>query len=114
MADEIKIQPRTQQVYRLDEILKGMELPDSPFLTIRHEGKSGSIQDSHITNEQLLSVPGIGGTWWRYSHTTNEDCPIFYWHSKNEYPFTLFVDVEDDESNEKALWITPKGFPRKQ
>lgn len=104
--------PVPYNIYTLEEITT-LNLKDSPALIVHNRN---GVQDSHITEEELLSVPGIKQTKWKYIRTTHEWIPIFTYAS--EEPWETYFDSEpyrsDFKQSENDLWITPKGFPRKQ
>lgn len=106
----LKAYPRRGVIYTLRDILEKLQLDDSPFLYC----DGGVIQTSHVTNEQLLSVPGMAETRWEYLRTTSEWIPLFL---SVDSSGTVPVDVEpntDPDAKPGSLWITPRGFPRKQ
>lgn len=110
-------EPRAGSVYTTEEIINKLALADSPSLNFRHNGRRGCVQDSHLTKEQLLSVPGMGERRWKYERTTYEWIPVFNY--VDERPITDVVDLEpyfdfDGTDDRKSWWATPKGFPRDQ
>ena len=104
--------PRRGQIYTLREILTLLELHDSPSLGVMLDGKRGVIQDAHLTEEQMLGVPGMADTKWRYAYTTDEWIPVFDYVGPIAQ-LRACLDYEPD-FNHDGLWVTPKGFPRKQ
>lgn len=105
--------PIPHTVYTLKEITK-LYLRDSPALMCT---SNSAVQDSHITEKELLSVPGIENTKWKYIRETNEWIPIFTYCS--DEPWETYFDSEPyrgccPSTNGDSLWITPKGFPRDQ
>jgi hypothetical protein len=109
--------PKAGQVYTLAQIENELNLDDSPSLSFRRiDGKRGLMQTSHLTKEELLSIPGMADSEWQYLRTTSEWIPLFTYVGVAD-PKTL-VDVEpwEDDFGDQPdlLWITPKGFPRKQ
>lgn len=110
--------PQTNGVYSLREICENLRLLDSPQLLIHIDDKSSVIQDAHINHEELLTIPGIAETQWRYLRTTEEWIPLFTYSHLNTRPITDFVDVgpeiDMDGKKTEELWVTPKGFPRIQ
>jgi hypothetical protein len=110
--------PVRGEVYTLKEVLQ-LQLRDGPSLIIQNpRGKfpaEGVIQNGHVTDSELLSVPGFAETRWKFSHETSEWIPIF--HYTEEIDIRTFVDIEvyEDVLEERpVLWITPKGFPRER
>lgn len=120
-AQRKRMYPVRGNWYTLHQIEKQLSLEDSASLSFEYKGREGCIQNSHLTAEQLLSVPGIADSKWRYRSTTNEWIPVFEY--ADERPITDFVDLErwfDSDYNgggqysDDVWWATPKGFPRKQ
>ena len=109
-----KIQPIKGQVYSLRNVIQDLELLDSPHLCFISKREQGEvIQTSHLTEEELLSVPGFAETQWRYLYTTYEWIPIFRYVGRVE-ELPQYIDWESDIDNPGHLWVTPKGFPREQ
>lgn len=81
-------------------------------------GVDGVIQNSHLTEEQLLSVPGLADTVWQYLRTTHEWIPIFRYVGTTDLREVLDVELganpDWDRDQRKWWWATPKGFPREQ
>lgn len=106
-------------VYSLNDIVNCLELRDGPSLGFHYNGKEGVIQDSHLSAEELLSVPGLGDTTWKYIRETNEWIPVFQYHGEIE-DLLATVDLEPysdttfPEHADLYWWVTPKGFPREQ
>lgn len=108
--------PKSGQVYTLAEIFK-LELRDSPFLRFAHRGKICVIQDGSLGREELLAVPGMVDSLWRYEYETAEWCPLFMY--VGTAPITDLVDIEpwfNRASNrlEDGFWVTPKGHRSEQ
>ena len=109
--------PQKGRIYTLENIFK-LTLPDTPFLRIIIDPTLGefeqdnlaSVQDSHITREQLLSIPGIASTSWRYDKTTSEDIPLFTYIARQ--PWSEFFKAEPYPDTNQ-WWVTPRAFPRK-
>lgn len=99
--------PVRNQNYTLHEILNSLRLPDSPFLLI--DEQNNCIQSSHITQEELLQVPGISGTRWRYVRTTHEWIPLFRY--VDDRCISNFCDIQATHDG-NGKWVTPKGYPR--
>ena len=109
--------PVRGQQYTLREVFN-LNLRDSPHLGVTIDGKDGVIQNSHLTEEEMLTIPGFADTKWTYRYETDEWIPIFQYAKLNP-PIENFVDHEpaiDAWSHEETdeLWIIPKGFPREQ
>jgi hypothetical protein len=112
-----KVYPQRGHVYTLHEVEKVLDLDDSAHLGIVYQGKRTVIQTSHLTADQLLSVPGFKDTFWRYLYTTHEWIPVFEYDVDENRPITDFVDVEqwlEQDGPTEGWWCTPKGFPREQ
>lgn len=112
------INPKRHQVYTYSEICK-LYLRDTPHLGFQHKNIPGVIQTSHLTEEQLLSVPLLLDSKWVYVRETFEWIPIFTFSSQNTISITDLVDLEKCKSSkryfdEDTWWATPKGFPRPQ
>ncbi len=119
--------PYPGNIYTLAQIME-QDLPDAPSLGFRMapnpsapaeiESVLAVIQDSHLTVEQLLYVPGLADTEWRYIRTTNEQVPVFNYAGELE-KLLACVDIEPEIGNfgqEECYgwWVTPKGYPRPQ
>jgi hypothetical protein len=85
-------QPIGGQVYTLEQILKQLDLDDSPFLRFQHEGAICVIQDGPLPDDELLAVDGLAQTKWRYQYTTHELCPLFMY--VGDTPITELVVIE--------------------
>ena len=101
--------PSRGEIYTLQEIEETLHLKDSPCLLFHHNKTECVIQNSHITSEDLLGIPGFAQTLWRYIHTTEEWIPVFV---STESSILEFVDVAIGVRG--GVWVTPKGFPRYQ
>lgn len=103
--------PKQGHVYSLREVYS-LELGDAPCLMVLIGDHRYPVQDSHVTEEQLLSVPGLADTQWEYKRTTHEWVPVFNMEQYGGTKAETFFDVQRLEA-EDSYWITPKGFPRK-
>lgn len=107
--------PVKGSVYTLAQVFD-LNLLDSPSLGFSYSGRQCVIQDSHVTVEELLTVPDLALTEWRYVRTTNEWIPVFE-AVKNDAVIAC-VDIEPEfdphEETSERFWVTPKGFPRPQ
>lgn len=105
--------PRRGEEYSFEELLQ-LTLDDDANLSFVHEGLNAVIQSTHITDAELLSVPGFSQTRWRYIRTTSEWIPIF--HAVDSEEVLKCVDVEPSacKFTTPHWWATPKGFPREQ
>lgn len=110
-----KVLPRRGALYTLQQILKHLALEDSPVLGFIHKNVLCSIATSHVTSEELLSIPGAAQSNWKYLYTTNDYIPVFDFVGAD---IEKFVNIEQeynpDGSYSKSFWVTPKGFPRRQ
>lgn len=111
--------PVKGQSYTVEEICK-LDIRDMPSLCFKHRGLPGVIQQSHLTQEQFMSVPGMKESRWIYERETSEWIPIFYFDTNAiQLPITALVDIEIEINTyklnpTKGWWATPKGFPRDQ
>lgn len=114
-----KVYPKCGTIYTYKEIVEILTLRDSPSLNFSHKNMLGVIQESHLTQEQLLSVPGMIDTTWRYVRETLEWIPLFD-YSGDINKLLEVIDIEPAsefyQSNQPITcwWATPKGFPRNQ
>ena len=104
--------PKRGETYSLQQIWEVLDLRDSPCLLVYINGIEGVIQEAHVSQEQFLSVPNFASTQWKYLYETHEWIPVFRYADKT--PITDYVDYVDNNDRQGELWITPKGFPRKQ
>lgn len=99
--------------YTLEQMYQ-MNLGDLPCLQIRDVGV---VQDSHLTEEELLGIPGMKDTRWLFVRTTSELIPVFIYALTNP-PYTDFFEAVRYKDPYKYMtdghWITPKGYPRAQ
>ncbi|BAG41508.1 hypothetical protein [Ralstonia phage phiRSL1] len=104
--------------YTLRQILSELTLDDSPSLNFTVLGVDGVIQTSHVTEEQMLSVPYMADTVWQYVRTTREWIPIFTYVGNGDLREVLDLELwkreEWEKDRPKFWWATPKGFPRQQ
>lgn len=87
--------------------LCSMSVSGHLFLQFKHGGRTYIVQDSHLTDAELLSVPGFASSVWRYSWTIHEDIHLFMYEDRR--PITDFVDIADSDAS--GALVTPKGFP---
>lgn len=119
MAEPIQ-RPRQNQTYLLSEVYN-LFLRDGPHFSIEledvdHNLQVACIQDSHVTEEEMLSILGFKDTQWVYVRETEEWIPIFKYAKSNQRPITDFVNYEKSTCpyTTDVFWVTPKGFPREQ
>lgn len=107
--------PVKGSIYDLAEVFD-LNLLDSPSLGFSYNGRQCVIQDSHVTVEEVLSVPGLAATEWRYVRTTSEWIPVF--EAINDAAVIACLDIEPEfdphDEDAERFWVTPKGFPRSQ
>ena len=114
-VDAMVEQPSIGVTYSTRDMLTTLELRDAPGMLVEIDGQLSYIQDSHVTEDQLLSIPGLANQLWEYLYETSEWCPVFKYRGPD--PITEFVDYEENRDSfglEDHWWITPKGFPREQ
>lgn len=110
---QVRRYPETGHIYTLEQIMRELHLRDCPALMVSFEDKLSCVQDSHLSEQELLSVPGFAKTKWRYIRETSEWIPVFHWADSAD-PKT-FLDVEPSKDDpDRYHWVTPKGFPREQ
>lgn len=103
--------PQRGHVYTLQQIEKALDLRDSPCLEFVHDNELAVLQTSHLSENELLAVPGFADTQWRYVLETYEWIPVFRYVDTR--PITDFVDITViTEYGETEYWATPKGHPR--
>lgn len=114
--------PRQGQTYLLNEIFNLYTIMrQGPYLCIKLEDADGVvrdayIQDTHVTEEEMLSVPGFKDTQWTFVQETNEYAPVFNYATSNQRPITDFVDYKKSIRDYVYdplfyFWVTLKGFP---
>lgn len=111
--------PRRGEVFTGAEVMQ-LPLRDSPSLCVPVkwdadvEHDEAPIQDAHLTQDELLSVPGFSESRWRFLFETDEWIPVFDFVGTADEALA-FVDVSkewDDTYQQHRWWVTPKGFPR--
>lgn len=107
------MRPIRSVIYTSEQVLKELKLRDSPFFRLQHRGKLTPIQISHVTTNDLLSIPGFAELEWIYRYETDEWIPVF--DAADDEAVAKLLDFEPWEGKEdKHFWATPKMFPRKQ
>ncbi|BCM95215.1 hypothetical protein [Burkholderia phage FLC6] len=110
--------PRMNAFYTLEQVQNHLILKDSAFLQFEYQGQTATIQDSDLTIEQMLALPGLKDTIWQYLYTTSEWIPIFKARDLEEV--LKFVDIEQENlapyarDDKPGWWVTFKGHPRAQ
>ena len=110
-----RIYPVRGNIYSYAEITN-LYLRDSEHLMFDHQetGQRCVVQTSHVTEEELLSIPRFAETKWRYMRETDEWVPLFQFvEHAGEPNIETFLDIEQDGDDE-GFWCVPKAFPRKQ
>ena len=108
--------PQRGRVYTTAELYK-LELDDAPALICID--RSG-VQNAHLSDEELLSVPGFAALRWAYAYRTSEWIPVFYLCPGQDEALRACVDVEpwvDSVTGQvvPGAWnVTPRGYPREQ
>lgn len=136
--------PVRNTVYTARQVLTVLTLKDSAFFKFRRhspfqrvgDGKDADrlqlmealsfgvdvdcvLQNSHVTDKELLSVPGFAESRWEYLFTTDEWIPIFRLASDQprdevERWFDLEHEIGEYGQLINSWSVTPKGFPREQ
>lgn len=107
------MRPIRSLTYTSEQVFRELKLRDSPFLRLYHCDKLTPIQTSHITPDELLSIPGFAELEWIYRYETDEWIPVF--DAADDKAVAKLLNFEPWEGKEdKHLWTTPKMFPRKQ
>lgn len=114
-----KIYPKCGTIYTYKEIVEILTLRDSPHLGFSHENWLGVIQNSHLTEEEFNSIPGMNETTWRYVRETSEWIPLFEYVGEIDKLLSVIDIVPANENFVRgqpfnSWWATPKGFPRNQ
>jgi hypothetical protein len=135
-----KIYPKRGGVYTLREVEIVLELRDSAHLGFWHDLGAAwvcascanddddcpyvhnhkvqcVIQTSHVTRDDLLSIPGFADSKWKYRYETDEWIPVFEFVGTDIQQFVNIVPSLCDynlDRDPNSQWVTPKGFPRKQ
>ena len=117
------VEPRRGTVYTTRDIFNELALADTPSLQIVWNGRTHPVQTSHLSDANIVSWldAGAGNRLWRYERTTSEWIPVFI-YVDDRLPIDIldaerwkFQDYEPEyHQHNGALWITPRGFPRKQ
>ncbi len=114
-----RVCPRSGQVYTLNEI-SGLYLRDSACLRGFIGEQHVTIQNSHLTEEEFLAVPGAAESRWRYVRETDEWIPVFEFVGP-ENGIAQFCDISFSfdwktmaYKREDHLFVTPKGHPCRQ
>lgn len=107
--------PRPNQVFTTEQAFK-LDLTDVPFLRFycAEYDTTAVVQTSHVTDEQLLAVPGFADLKWTYQYTTREDIPLFLAVDASEVLKCVDVAPPASGSYSEEPWVTPKGRPREQ
>ena len=110
--------PRPGHTYTLQQIEKELYLRDSPSLGFHAPIGRSVIQNSHMTVDDLLGVPGWSDTLWEYVRETEEWVPVFrYAGDTAVLADLLHLEVDLDpypDGPTPTYWAVPKAFPRTQ
>lgn len=115
---KMKNYPKRGEVYTYAEIIK-LELRDTPCLRFISGDSYSAVQDSHVTEEELLTVPQWAESKWKYQYETSEWIPVFHYVGDIELSELLDIEplinpYEREADGGDVMWATPKGFPRPQ
>ena len=122
-------------VYTFRDICERLDLRDSPSLDFRLPEECwptlvtqvaetwqascpcSPVQTAHVTEEEILAIPGWAESEWVYRFETSEWIPVFYFRG-GPTPIGELLDYEPliDPHAVRAgrWWAVPKGKPRKQ
>jgi hypothetical protein len=106
-------QPIPQRTYTFAEVTQ-LDLLDSPHLCVSPNHLPGVIQNSHVTDEQFLAIPGFADTQWRYIRTNHEWIPLFVAIDPKHVLTFLHWELDKNPLYGPEWWITPKAYPRAQ
>jgi hypothetical protein len=101
--------PIQNTIYTFSDIAS-LDLPDSPSLLFIYKNKECIIHRSHVTDQELINIPGMKNSRWCYEKTTHEDIPIF-WYSDDTIDIQTIIDIK--KNNYGNYSATPKGFIKK-
>ncbi|QYW04595.1 hypothetical protein pEaSNUABM14_00270 [Erwinia phage pEa_SNUABM_14] len=112
-------------VYTLREMLTELSLRDTPNLgftpvSVRYpetkEIRQQTVQDSHLTEEEMLALPGWAETKWRYIRETHEWIPVFVAVDNAEIEALCVIEPYTDRyfRNEGIMHVYPRGVERAQ
>jgi hypothetical protein len=113
MANLVK--PRVGQVYSSEEILRNLDLRDTPFFMFMFNDHRVVIQTSHMTDSEVLSVEKFSDVRWKYIRETSEWIPIF--HAVDNDEILRLVNIEkstDNYDGGDGYWVTLVGHHREQ
>jgi hypothetical protein len=102
--------PEYNQVYTLEEIINVLSIPDMPSLNFEYNNNNYSIDIAQISTENLLNIPGMKESKWKFHKTTHEWIPIFYYADdhidiNNIVDFNKYIDY-----NKTFTIVNPKGY----
>lgn len=108
--------PKRNVEYTMREVY-ALDLDDTPHFGFYYQDHKTVIQNSHLTQEEFLSVPGLAKTKWTYVRTTNEWIPVFLAVDNRAVIACVDIEAYQDpvcDTDDDQYWVTPKGFPRPQ
>jgi len=112
-----RIYPQRNVQYTYAEIENHLYLRDSPCLWFSYKGIGCPIQTAHVGFGELLNVPGMAESVWRFKEETDEWIPVFHFVGSEEDILKL-VDIVEEiptyHGQKPGWWVVPKGFPREQ
>jgi len=113
-----RIQPRGGKDYTFKQIVEQLDLRDAACLMFNENNMEQNIQDSHISELDVLKLPHWADSLWTYKYETDEWIPVFKWSSANTVSIDELIDKEPhiDPYAERpgVLWCVPKGQTREQ
>lgn len=106
--------PTPGATYSYREICETLMLRDTPCLSFFDEDGRQVIQDSHMTEEEMLEVPGFAESKWVYERETHEWIPIFRYAKDNTGSIMEIIDKVDKTNcqEHECVYFLPKGTDR--
>jgi len=112
--------PQRGAVYNLSEILCDLELLKSACLCFYvqdlcysdNRSSTEQIVDfTHLTDDQLLAIPGWSETQWRFAYETEEWTPVFRAIDDRSVERLCHIEpyVDRDMQSINHMWVTPRG-----
>lgn len=84
-------------------------LPDSPCLLVPMGVLHYPVQDGHLSQIELLNVPGVKDSMWKYLRTTKEGVPVFV-SEHSEQECLQWFDIAPNKG-QSGYVVSPKGHP---
>jgi hypothetical protein len=105
--------PESNQIYTLHEIINVLSIPDIPSLNFNYNNNDYYIDLAQISYENLLNIPGMKESKWKFYNTTHEWIPIF-WYADDDIDINTIVDFNKYIDYNKTITIVnPKGYKNK-